>query len=85
MAWGANCNQHHNDLQPGLRCKRSIAFRGGRMPEAEARVRMKQWLLAGAEIPYGPTSKDNHFAIDPLTFEVLEDEEELDRRAALLV
>ena len=87
IAWGANCNQHGNAHQPHLRCKRSLQFHGRvGMPEAEARVRMKMWLLAGAKILDGPRSKDAHFDIDPVRdFPVLEDEAELDRRAGLLV
>ena len=84
IAWGANCNRHINEAFPNVRCKRQLTF-GSRMPESEARVRMKQWLLAGWTIKPGPCAKDEHFNVCPLSFDVLEDEAELDRRAASLV
>ena len=67
-----------------VRYKRQLSF-GSRMSEPEARVRMKQWLLAGRAIPDGLNAKDEHFNVCPLSFAVLEDEVELDRQAANLI
>ena len=55
------------------------------MSESEARVRMKQWFLAGRAIPDGPNAKDEHFNVCLFFFAVLEDEVELDRQAANLI
>ena len=85
VAWGANCNHHSNAHQPGLRCKRQVTFRGGRVSADEARVRCKAWLLAGVGVDRDSvTGKDDHFNICPYSLP-LQEESHLDQLAWELI
>ena len=88
ISWGANCGKHFNSWEPHLRCKTSCAFKGGRMPPGEARIRMKMWLLAGHDIEQSKEgeysdARHQHFDVSFMSMP-LEDEAELDRHASLV-
>ena len=85
VAWGANCNSHTNKARCDQKCKRQIGFRGGCVSEADARCRVKLWLLAGrAILRTNPCGRDAHLNVDPHML-ALRPEEEIDAEAASLL
>ena len=53
IGWGGNCRCHSNDHdEPGTYCKKQLTYgKRDTLPDAMAKLKVKRWLLAGAEIP----------------------------------
>ena len=87
-SFGARCGQHR-DLDGKIKepCNQSLAI-GPAMTEKEARCRMQQWLLAGADMPDStpdkPQQRHDHVWMNVHRWP-LRDEEELDREASTYV
>lgn len=54
IAWGANCFQHRNDPDDGLRCQKQVTVPAHSPQSAldEARRLAKVWLLMGRDVPH---------------------------------
>lgn len=81
IGWGATCGKHFNDGEVTV-CKRQLVL--GDMTESECRRRLKAWLLAGVDIPPGPTARFRHFEIMPRMIDPLPSEASLDKSAGML-
>lgn len=89
-AWGATCGRHRN---PGskLQCRKTCTFAGGALgiTAAQAKVRLKRWLLAGVNDAQWPAWKrDYHRSLGGPGLEGFgegEPEHLLDAAAAALV
>ena len=81
--WGATCRLHVNEWDgPKAVCKKSIAISG--MPDSEARVRMKLWLLEGCSgiDVQRIDARDAHKAISAPSLKLMR-EELVDRQCEL--
>lgn len=68
--WVATCRRHHNaDDMDGRLCRKSL-WMGATLTSAECKLRVKLWLLEGARIGDGPTSRTDHLNINPRHLEL---------------
>jgi hypothetical protein len=74
--WGATCGRHKNANDKGTVCCKTTITLGPTMEDAEAILRIKQWLLLGQSIPPdSPNGRKLHLGMRPRQLELWTTEE----------
>ena len=84
--YGATCGRHHDAADgPSTTCKIQVTFGKVLMSEAEARLRVKLWCIAGVDIPDGDAfARTLHLQVKPRHLDINMSEDEADRVIASL-